>query len=106
MGSGAPNSGIWHVPGCAYLRRRQGRGRTARSVERDDVLAARRFHQREAIAADPGHRGLAQPQKNASRDRGIHRVAARLQHVDRHFRRQGCDVAHIPFSAKTADRPG
>jgi hypothetical protein len=78
-----------HVPGCPYLRRRQGRRRTAGSVERDHVLAARRFHQREAIAADPGHRGFAQPQKHASRDRGIHRVSARLQDVDRHFSRQG-----------------
>jgi hypothetical protein len=72
----------------AYLRRRQGGRRAARSVERDDILAARRFHQREAIAAHPGHRGLAQPQKNASGDRGIHRVAARLQDIDRDFSRQ------------------
>jgi hypothetical protein len=89
MGSGAPNSGMLGVPGRAYLRRRQGGGRTAGSVERDHILAARRFHQREAIAAHPGHRGFAQPQKNASGDRGIHRVSARLQDVDRHFRRQG-----------------
>ena len=61
---------------------RKGGGRAARSVDRDDLLGAGGFDQREAIAADPGHGRFAQAKQHGTGNGGINGVATRLEDVD------------------------
>ena len=68
------------------LEARRGR-RPAGAVEGDDA-AARRRQQHEAVAADAGHRRLDHALHGDGRDRGVDRVAAGAQHVERGQRRR------------------
>ena len=84
------NAAHWHrrhLPRPQFLRRHPRR-RAPRPVQGEHILRPRRFDQRKAIAADPGHLRLANPQQRSPRNRRIHRIAARLQNVDGSRHRQ------------------
>ena len=75
-------------PLCAEGPGVQGCRGTARTVQRDHILAARRLQQHKAVAAQAGHLRLAEPQQDRPGNRRIHRVATGLEDIDRHPRRQ------------------
>ena len=73
--------------------RAQARGiepgrRAARAVQPDDALLAGGLDHHEGVAAEPGHRRLAEPEQHRRRDGGIDRIAAVLQDADRGLGRQ------------------
>ena len=62
------------------------RGRPPGAVVGDDLLGPAGRDQGEAVAADPGRLGLDHALHRAGGHRGVHRVAAGLEHLDRRQR--------------------
>ena len=73
---------------CTQLRGVLRRRGTARSVQGKDFVAAALGPEHEAVAADAGHRRLADTEQDGAGDRGVHGVAAALQGLDGGFRSQ------------------
>ena len=76
-------------PPVAHGLRRIPRRCPPRPVQRDHLLAPRRFQQDKAIAADPRHLRLADPQKHRPGNRRIHRIPTPFQHLDRRLGGKG-----------------
>ena len=71
---------------------------------RPDQLARLRVpHDREQVAAEPVRGRLHQAEARVDGDRGVHRAAARLQHVDAGLRRRAA-AQHHAVRAQTGER--
>jgi hypothetical protein len=68
--------------GTAEFLRRGARGRGHVAVDRDDLVAARGPDEDRALPAERIHLRIDQALDEAGCDRGIDRVAARLERVD------------------------
>ena len=93
-----------HAGPQVHVAARRGRRRLAR-IHRED-RAVGEPEQDEGASADPGRERLADAEGEAGRDRGVHRIAAGLQHLDTGARRVRLGRDDHPAARERGRGPG